>query len=305
MKRLLAVLLLAMPLVALAAPMTNEDVIKLVRSGLSDETVLQAIQGAEPRFDTSTDGLVRLKQGGASDRIVQQIMAKQSGTPMAAPAPVLAPLPAQAAPAAATPPAALAAPMTNDDVIKLVKSGLSEETVLQAIQGAAPRFDTSTDGLVRLKQGGASDRVIQQVMAKQSGAPLAAPAAAPAVAATPPPPPQTCPECGTVTSIKEVKKKGSASGVGALTGAVIGGGLGYAVGGSGHRTAGTLIGAGGGALAGNMIEKNAKSGYTYKIEVRLDNGTTQTFRYDSHPGWTTGSRVRIVNGQLTTLQPAG
>lgn len=204
---------------------------------------------------------------------------------------------------------AAAAPMTNDDVIKLLKAGLSEETVLQAIQGAEPRFDTSPDGLVRLKQGGVSDKVIQQVMAKQSGAPAPAlaplPAQAPPVAAAPPPTPQPCADCGTVTSIKEVKKKGSASGVGALTGAVIGGGLGYAVGGSGHRTAGTLIGAGGGALAGNMIEKNAKSGYTYKIEVRLDNGTTQTFRYDSHPGWTTGSRVRIVNGQLTTLQPAG
>lgn len=209
----------------------------------------------------------------------------------------------------ATPLAALAAPMTNDDVIKLVKAGLSEEIVLQAIQGAEPRFDTSTDGLVRLKQGGVSDKIIQQVMAKQSGAPASAlaplPAQAPPAAAAPPPTPQTCPDCGTITGIKEVKKKGSASGVGALTGAVIGGGLGYAVGGSGHRTAGTLIGAGGGALAGNMIEKQAKSGYTYRIDVRLDNGTQQTYRYDSHPGWTTGSRVRIVNGQLTTLQPPG
>ena len=79
--------------------MTNDDVIKLVRSGLSEETVLQAIQGAEPRFDTSTDGLVKLKQGGVSDRIIQQVMAKQSGEPMAAPA--LAPLPAQRRRAAA------------------------------------------------------------------------------------------------------------------------------------------------------------------------------------------------------------
>lgn len=225
MKRLLFVLLLATPLAALAAPMTNDDVIKLVRSGLGEDTVLQAIQGSEPQFDTSTDGLVRLKQGGVSDRIIQQVMAKQSGAPAPAPAPVLAPLPAQTAPAQA----------------------------------------------------------------------------APAAAATPPPP-QTCPDCGTITRIKEVKKKGSSSGIGALTGALIGGGVGYAVGGSGRRVAPTLIGAGGGALAGNYIEKNAGAGREFRIDVRLDNGAEQTYRYDSMPNWNVGTRVRVVNGQLTSLQ---
>jgi outer membrane lipoprotein SlyB len=224
MKRLFCILLLALPLLAVAAPMTNDDVIKLVRSGLSEATILQAIQGAEPYFDTSSDGLIRLRQGGVNDRIIQQVLAKQSSTKSAAPAAVpastLAPLPAQATPAAE---------------------------------------------------------------------------------AAPPPAVKNCAECGTITNVKEVKKKGSASGAGALTGALIGGGLGYAVGGHGHRTAGTLVGAGGGALAGNYIEKNASAGKTFKIEVRFDNGTTQTFHYDSMPGWSIGSRVRIVNGQLTTL----
>ncbi len=212
----------------------------------------------------------------------------------------------------ATPLAALAAPMTNDDVIRLVRSGLGEDTILQAINAGDPAFDTSTDGLVKLKQFGVSDRIIQQVMAKQSGKPMAAPGleplpaqtapAQPAAAAPPPPQQQqTCADCGTITNIKEVKKKGSASGAGALTGALIGGGLGYAVGGRGHRTAGTLIGAGGGALAGNYIEKNASAGKEFRIDVRLDNGAQQTFRYDSMPNWGVGTRVRVVNGQLTTL----
>lgn len=202
-----------------------------------------------------------------------------------------------------------AAAMTNDDVIKMVKGGLSEATLLQVVGNAEPGFDISADGLVRLKQAGVSDKVIQQVIARQSAAPvsstpglapLPAQAAQPAVAATPPPP-QTCVDCGTITNIKEVKKKGSASGAGALTGALIGGGLGYAVGGHGHRTAGTLIGAGGGALAGNYIEKNASAGKEFRIDVRLDNGSQQTYRYDSMPNWGVGTRVRVVNGQLTTL----
>jgi len=212
----------------------------------------------------------------------------------------------------ATPLAALAAPMTNDDVVKLVRSGLGEDTIVQAINAGQPGFDTSADGLVKLKQFGVSDRLIQLMISKQSGtpapaassvpglAPLPASSPAPAAAAAPPPP-QTCPECGTITSIREVKKKGSSSGAGALTGAVVGGALGYAVGGRGHRTAGTLVGAGGGALAGNYIEKNASAGKEFRIDVRLDNGAQQTYRYDSMPNWGVGTRVRVVNGQLTTL----
>jgi outer membrane lipoprotein SlyB len=202
-----------------------------------------------------------------------------------------------------------AAAMNNDDVIKMVNGGLSEATVLQVVSNAEPGFDTSADGLIRLKQGGVSDKIIQQVIARQSAAPSAVPGLAPLpaqtapaqpVAATPPQQ-QTCADCGTITNIKEVKKKGSASGGGALAGALIGGGVGYAVGGKGHRTAGTLIGAGGGALAGNYIEKNASAGREFRIDVRLDNGTQYTFRYDSMPNWGVGTRVRVVNGQLTSL----
>jgi outer membrane lipoprotein SlyB len=204
-----------------------------------------------------------------------------------------------------------AAAMNNEDVVKMVKGGLSEATVLQVVGNAEPGFDTSPDGLVKLKQAGVSDAIIQQVIARQAGTQAAAstPGLAPlpaqggpaqTVAATPPQQ-QTCADCGTITNIKEVKKKGSASGGGALAGALIGGGVGYAVGGKGHRTAGTLIGAGGGALAGNYIEKNASAGREFRIDVRLDNGTQYTFRYDSMPNWGVGTRVRVVNGQLTSL----
>lgn len=211
----------------------------------------------------------------------------------------------------AAPLAARAAPMTNADVIKLVRSGLGEDTVIQAVNAGEPGFDTSPDGLVNLKQFGVSDRIIQLLISRQSGTPAQSassvpglaplPTTSPSAAAAAPPQQQTCPDCGTITNIKEVKKKGSASGAGALTGALIGGGLGYAVGGKGHRTAPTLIGAGVGGLAGNYVEQNARSGYTYRVDVRLDNGAQQTYRYDSMPGWSVGTRVRVVNGQLTSL----
>ena len=77
MKNLLLALLLALPLAAAAAPMSNDDVIKMVKGGLSDATVIQAIEGAEPGFDTSPDGLVKLKQGGVSDAVIQRILSRK------------------------------------------------------------------------------------------------------------------------------------------------------------------------------------------------------------------------------------
>ena len=71
MRNILLAILLAAPIAALAAPMSNDDVIKMVKGGLSDATVIQAIDAAEPGFDTSPDGLVKLKQGGASEAVIQ------------------------------------------------------------------------------------------------------------------------------------------------------------------------------------------------------------------------------------------
>jgi outer membrane lipoprotein SlyB len=197
----------------------------------------------------------------------------------------------------AVPLAAVAAPMTNDDVIKMVKGGLGEATVIQAIEGAEAGFDTSPDGLVKLKQGGVSDNVIQRIIARKSGAPAAA---APAAAAAKPAA-SVCHECGTITGIREIKKPGQASGVGAVAGGVLGGVLGRSIGGRDHRTAGTVVGAAGGAVAGHLIEKQAKSGKTFEIGVRFDDGNSRVFTQDTHPSWNTGNRVRLVNGALAPL----
>ena len=196
----------------------------------------------------------------------------------------------------ALPLAAAAAPMSNDDVIKMVKGGLSDATVIQAIEGAEPGFDTSPDGLVKLKQGGVSDAVIQRILSRKGAAPAAA--AAQVAAATPA---GACPDCGTITGIREINKPGHATGLGAVAGGVLGGVLGRQVGGKDHRTAGTVVGAAGGAVAGHMIEKKAREGKTWEIGVRFDDGSSRVFTQETHPSWHAGSRVRLLNGALTPL----
>jgi hypothetical protein len=58
---------------SLAAPgqgLTNEDIIKLVQVKLPDSRIIAKIKSSACAFDTSADGLDRLKQAGVSDAIV-------------------------------------------------------------------------------------------------------------------------------------------------------------------------------------------------------------------------------------------
>lgn len=53
----------------------NEDVIKLLSAGFTEEMVIKAISAANPvAFDTSADGLIGLKKAGASDAVIQKIL---------------------------------------------------------------------------------------------------------------------------------------------------------------------------------------------------------------------------------------
>ncbi len=69
--------------------------------------------------------------------------------------------------AAQAPPARSEAAFSNKDVIKLVKLELGDDVVIGKIKQAADvAFDLTTDGLVQLKQGGVSSRVISAMLEK-------------------------------------------------------------------------------------------------------------------------------------------
>ena len=71
--------IMAIPLCVIAAPMDNEDIIKLVKAGVGEALILSGIDSSEPQFDTSADALIKLKQAGASDTIIQRMLAKKAG----------------------------------------------------------------------------------------------------------------------------------------------------------------------------------------------------------------------------------
>lgn len=110
--------------------------------------------------------------------------------------------------------------------------------------------------------------------------------------------PAYCQSCGTVEGISAVRQEGHGTGVGAVGGAVAGGVVGNQFGRGGGRTAMTILGALGGGLAGNSVEKHLRSTTSYSVRVRMENGHTRYFTYSSPPPFQQGQRVRVENGTI-------
>lgn len=81
-----------------------------------------------------------------------------------------------------------------------------------------------------------------------------------------------CASCGTVVSIRVVAVKGDAAGLGAVAGGV--------------------------AAAGNEIEKNVKQHQSYRVTVRMDDGSFRTVSQRSPPAVAIGERVRVVDSTV-------
>jgi outer membrane lipoprotein SlyB len=108
-----------------------------------------------------------------------------------------------------------------------------------------------------------------------------------------------CPECGTVTDVKTIKKEGEGSGVGAVAGGVLGGVLGHQIGSGRGNTAATIVGAGAGAYAGHQVEKNQKSTTSYQVVVKMEGGKNRTFNFSKETSYRIGDKIKVVDGKLT------
>lgn len=110
--------------------------------------------------------------------------------------------------------------------------------------------------------------------------------------------PAVCGNCGRVESVRTIRQRAEGSGVGAAGGAILGGLLGNQVGGGNGRKLATVAGAVGGAVVGNQVEGNMKATTSYEVLVRMDNGKARTFHLNNLNGYSSGDRVKIVNGAL-------
>ncbi|GAB1840937.1 glycine zipper 2TM domain-containing protein [Achromobacter xylosoxidans] len=136
----------------------------------------------------------------------------------------------------------------------------------------------------------------QAQQAQAQGRPAPAPAPAPAA--------QACRNCGVVESIRQVQvpvKDNSDHLVGTIAGGVAGGVVGNQFGGGSGKTALTVLGAVGGALAGREVERNIRQQQTvthYELTVRMNDGSSRQFRSAQPFAFASGDHVRVENNQL-------
>ena len=60
-------------------------------------------------------------------------------------------------------------PLTNAEVVKLVKAGFKEKTIVLIIASRLPNFDLSSDRMIQLKRQGVSETIIIAMLARQDG----------------------------------------------------------------------------------------------------------------------------------------
>src|SRR6478752_1278483 len=68
-------------------PLTNTDVVDMVRAGLADSTIILAIKNSGTNFDTSPQALIELKKSGVSQSVMDAMLGAGSGAPTPIPAP--------------------------------------------------------------------------------------------------------------------------------------------------------------------------------------------------------------------------
>src|SRR5260370_32261626 len=69
-------ILCACSLIYAQATMTNQDLVKLVKSGLSEEFILNLVDQQGSRLSSDTSSLIELKAGGVNERILTAIVKK-------------------------------------------------------------------------------------------------------------------------------------------------------------------------------------------------------------------------------------
>jgi hypothetical protein len=120
------------------ASLTNDDVPRLVRSGLSEEFMLNLIDQQGSRLSSDAAHLVELKNSGVSERVIAAIVRKNA--------------PRQ--------------PLTSDGLIQLAKAQFSQGFLLDLVNQQAAQIATDAARLVELKRAGVSESVITAVVKK-------------------------------------------------------------------------------------------------------------------------------------------
>src|ERR1700719_197721 len=127
LKRIVGVgfLLVLSGLVALAQPtMSNSDVIKLTKAGLSDDFILNVIDQQGSQLSSDVSSLVDLRQNDVSEKIIGAVARRNPSSE----------------------------PLNSDSILRLARAGFSDNFILDLMDRQPVKFSASTRRIVELKE---------------------------------------------------------------------------------------------------------------------------------------------------------
>ena len=105
---------------------------------------------------------------------------------------------------------------------------------------------------------------------------------------------------GTVERIEVVGKKDPNNIAGTVIGGIVGGLIGHQIGSGTGNTVATVAGAAGGAYAGNQVQQRRRQDHeSFRVTVRMDNGSYQTVTQENIMDLRTGDRVRVDGSNIS------
>lgn len=125
--------------------MTNDDVIKLAKSGLSEQFVTDLIDKQGSRLSADVSSLIQLKEGGVNERIIGSVLKKAPAGEM----------------------------LNTDSVLRLVKANFSDSFIMDLMAKRQGSFSTDASRIVELKQAGVSERLLSMMVGQASTRELA------------------------------------------------------------------------------------------------------------------------------------
>ena len=154
-KTLVAVLLVLVAVSAFAEQLDVNTILAKQKAGASAEVLIAAVNDPANTLAINVEDIAALRSGGVPETVIAAIQQRAGNPAIAAPAP---------------PPAALPDDARLADVVKIVKSGISESLIAEQIKQSGLTYKLSMNDLLYLKQNSVQDSVISALLATKEKA---------------------------------------------------------------------------------------------------------------------------------------
>jgi hypothetical protein len=132
--------LLAVGIMSAQTTLTNSDIGKMSKAGLSEDFITNLIDQQGSRLASDPSALIALKNEGVNERIISAVVRKAPSRE----------------------------PLNSDSVLRLVQAGFSDGFVINLLNAQPTKFTVDAARIVDLKQAGVSERILA-LMVQQGG----------------------------------------------------------------------------------------------------------------------------------------